>query len=93
LQDGIFTMLPGEHGVNILRQRYNLITKLILAILEEQGPSSSGYIKYLISDKLFAMFDGEVPRYVDLILNDLENRQVVEKFPNSRTHKLRIKRY
>ena len=90
--DGVFTMLPGEHGVIILKHRYNLITKFILAILEEEGPSSSSYVKYLISDKLFAMFDGEVLHYVDIILRDLEDRQIIERFPNSRAHKIRIKR-
>ena len=92
MQQAIFTMHPREHGVNILKHRYSLIKKFILTILEEEGPSSYYYVNIRISDKLFRLFEGEISRYVDLVKFDLEERQIIERVPNSRIHKIRIKR-
>lgn len=86
------TMLEHTHSAAILRQRYNLIKKFILTILEEEGPCSYNYLNYFISDKLFALFDGQVSRYVDLMKIDLEEQRIIERVPNSKIHKVRIKR-
>ena len=92
MQEVIFTMQPRKHSVNIDNYRYSLITKFILTILEEEGPCSCNYINYRISDQLFAMFDGQVSYYVDLVKIDLEKQQIIERVPNSKIHKIRIKR-
>ena len=85
------TVLEPMQGAAILIQRYNLIKKFILTILEEEGPCSYNYINYFISDKLFALFDGQVSRYVDLVKIDLEEKRIIERVPNSKIHKIRIK--
>ena len=86
------TVHEHKHGAAIFRQRYNLIKKFILTILEEEGPCSYNYLNYFISDKLFALFDGQISRYVDLVKIDLEEKRIIERVPNSKTHKIRIKR-
>ena len=92
LQEPVFTIHSREHGVNILKHRYSLIEKFILTILEEEGPSSYNYVNFCISDKLVGMFEGQVSRYVDCVKIDLEERQIIERVPHSRSHKIRIKR-
>jgi hypothetical protein len=92
LQELFFTMDRGEHGVNILTHRYKLIKRIILTILEEEGPCSYNYIRFRISDMLFCMFDGQVPGYIDRVTKQLHELQIIENVTLSRDYKIRIKR-
>jgi len=91
LQELIFTLDRGYHGVNILIHRYKLIKRFILTILEEEGPCSYNYIRHRISDILFCMFDGQVPGYIDQVIKQLQEQQIIERIPLSRVYKIRIK--
>ena len=92
MRDSMNPVYYPRQSANIFTQRYNLIKNHILTILEDEGPDSLFYIKYRIMDKLFALFEGRVEHYIDLVINDLLKHQVIEKVAHSRSEKVRIKR-
>lgn len=88
----IQTLHPqGKKGVNILREKYDLIRDFILATVEEHGRISYQELNDLAEEKLTDKFDGSVPWYVVTVKLDLEARGVLERIPKTSPHELRLK--
>lgn len=87
-----FTFHSDGHGTYILRRRFDLIKKFILTILEEEGPCSSEYLQYRISDKLTGLFDGQLTEYIEYVKSGLEKERIIERLPKARFRQLRIKK-
>jgi len=92
-EDRILTLHPqGKNGVNILREKYDVIKDFILKKIEEQGEITYKEISDQAVKELSKTFDGKAVWYVVSVKLDLEARQVIERIPKTSPHKLRMKK-
>lgn len=88
--DRILTLHPqGKKGVNILKNKYDIIRHFILKTIETEGQIS--YSK--LSDKAveeLTDFEGKVVWYIVSVKLDLEARGIIERIPKTSPHELRM---
>ena len=87
----ILTLHPqGKKGVNILKRRYDQISKFILSTLKKRGEITFQELTDLAVKELSDNFDGKIVWYIVTVKLDLEAREIVERIPKTSPHKLRI---
>jgi len=88
----ILTLHPeGKKGVNIDLGKYNLIKETIINIVHSHGEISYQEMNKIAIEELNHKFSGSIPWYVVTVKLDLEARGILERMPNTRPHRLRIK--
>ncbi len=88
----ILTLHPeGKKGVNIDLGKYNLIKETIINIVHSNGEISYQEMNKVAIEELMHKFSGSIPWYVVTVKLDLEARGILERIPNTRPHRLRIK--
>lgn len=76
----ILTLHPaGKQGVNIDRNKYELIRQAILASLAQRGEISFGELPAAVEAGLAGPFDGSIAWYTVSVKLDLEARGLIER--------------
>jgi hypothetical protein len=81
----------GKEGVNIEKQKYDMINNAILAGIKQQG----GEILFkdlsaAVEANLPGAFDGSIGWYTTTVKLDLEARGVIERVPKHSPQKIRL---
>lgn len=82
-EDKILTIHPeGKKGVNISKNKYDIIRKYILNILKKRKEISFKELTGIAVEQLQENFDGKVVWYLVTVKLDLEARKIIERVPN-----------
>jgi hypothetical protein len=85
MKDMIRTLHPEKkQGVNINREKYEIIRKAILSILRTQKEMTFMALSRAVEKDVHGKFEGSVTWYVTTVKLDLEARGAVKRVPNSR---------
>ena len=91
MKDTIRTLHPEKkQGVNISREKYEIIRKAILSALHKQNELTFMNLSRAVEKEVNGNFEGSVTWYVTAVKLDLEARGVVKRVPNSRPQLLRL---
>lgn len=83
MTDRIMTRHPeGKAGVNIERDKYELIRQAILDVLAE-GPATFTGLSESVENRINGHFEGNIPWYVVTVKLDLEARGNVKRIKES----------
>jgi hypothetical protein len=80
-----------KQGVNISKQKYETIREQIIAALREGGEVIFKDLPAIVRKKLGGKFDGSIPWYTTVVKLDLEARKVIERVPQSKPQRIRLK--
>jgi len=91
IEEKILTLHPqGKKGVNILKRRYNVISKFIIITVKKRNEITFEELTDLAVNQLTESFDGKVIWYMVTVKLDLEARKIIERIPKTSPHKLRL---
>jgi len=91
VEERILTLHPeGKQGVNISKQKYDVIQQAILAILGEQGEVFFKDLAAEVEHRLEGNFVGSISWYVTSVKLDLEARGVIKRISKSSPQRLRL---
>ena len=91
MEERIITRHPtGKQGVNINREKYDVVREAILACLAAHGQPTFAELTHDVEARLSGRFDGSIPWYVTTVKLDLEARGVLERVPKSSPQRLRL---
>jgi len=91
MKDMIRTLHPGKkQGVNISKEKYEIIRKAILSTLRSQKEISFSNLSRAVEKEVNGTFDGSVMWYVTTVKLDLEARGEVKRVPNSRPQLVKL---
>jgi hypothetical protein len=91
MKDMIRTLHPEKkQGVNISREKYEMIRKAILCVLEEQKEITFMNLSRAVEKEVNGNFDGSVMWYVTTVKLDMEARGEVKRVANSRPQLVRL---
>jgi hypothetical protein len=91
MKDTIRTLHPEKkQGVNISKEKYEIIRKAILSALHKQNEISFMNLSRAVEKEVNGSFEGSVNWYVTTVKLDLEARGVIKRVPNSRPQLLRL---
>ena len=79
-----------KQGVNISREKYEIICEAILAALNEHKEMTFMKLSRAVEKQVHGHFEGSVTWYVTTVKLDLEARGLVKRVPNSRPQLLRL---
>jgi hypothetical protein len=89
--DRILTMHPaGKQGVNIRRDRYDIIKNYIFKTLKSAGEITFSDLGDKAVDDISSEFDGKVLWYITTVKLDLEARNLIERVPKTSPQILRL---
>ncbi len=80
----------GKQGVNINRDKYEMMRDALIAALEREGPAPHLQLFKTVERDLAGRFDGSVGWYAECVKLDLEARGVVEPVRDGRRELLRL---
>ena len=93
MSEKILTLHPqGKAGVNISKEKYDVIKAAIVDVLRRQGTLSHTELTNQVDAALSGNFDGSVAWYVTTVKLDLEARGAMERVPNTRPEQLQLTR-
>jgi uncharacterized protein DUF6958 len=91
MKEMIRTLHPEKkQGVNISKEKYEMIRKAILAILRTQKEISFMNLSRAVEKEVNGKFEGSVMWYVTTVNLDLEARGTVKRVPNSRPQLVKL---
>ena len=91
MKDMIRTLHPEKkQGVNISREKYEIIRDAILSALHKQNELSFMNLSRAVEKEVNGNFEGSVNWYVTTVKLDLEARGVIKRVPNSRPQLVRL---
>ncbi len=92
MDDRIITQHPeeGKQGVNIDRNKYELLRDEILTVIGTFGEISFSELVEVVNEKLTGKFDGSISWYLVTVKLDLEARGLIERIPGQKPQKLRL---
>ncbi len=80
MEDRILTLHPeGKEGVNISKEKYDLINQAIVDSLEDAGELTFSELGSEVSRRLEGNFQGSINWYYTTVKLDLEARDVIER--------------
>lgn len=84
MEERILTLHPdGKEGVNISKEKYDLIRQAIVRSLEDSGELTFSELGSEVSSQLEGNFQGSISWYFTTVKLDLEARNVVERIGKS----------
>ena len=87
----IMTLHPaGKAGVNIEKQKYDVVREAIILSLREHGTLTFGDLTAEVRQRLEGVFAGSISWYVTTVKLDLEARGEIARVPKSRPQRLVI---
>jgi len=91
MKDTVKTLHPDKkQGVNISREKYEIIRKLILSTLRTQKEITFMNLSRAVEKEVNGNFEGSVMWYVTTVKLDLEARGQVKRVPNSRPQLVKL---
>jgi uncharacterized FlgJ-related protein len=92
VNDRIFarTVTPGKKGVNISRDKYEIIFNAILEILSEREEIRVKDLPRAIKGKLKSNFNGSIPWYTTTVKLHMEHQRIIERVPDKTPQCLRL---
>lgn len=92
MEERVKTLHPaeGKSGVNISKQKYEVIKKAIVGSLRADQEMTFTGLTQDVESQLKGRFDGSIPWYVTTVKLDLEARGVVERIPKTSPQRLRL---
>jgi len=91
MKDMIRTLHPQKkQGVNISKEKYEIIRKAILNTLHSQKEITFMKLSRAVEKEVNGNFEGSVMWYVTAVKLDLEARGQVKRVPNSRPQVVRL---
>jgi hypothetical protein len=91
MKDLIRTLHPEKkQGVNISREKYEVIRKAILTILRAQKEITFMNLSRAVEKEVGKKFEGSVTWYVTTVKLDLEARGELKRVPNSRPQLVKL---
>jgi hypothetical protein len=81
---------PDKKGVNIDKQKYDVVRKKIIQILEEEKEIAFFDLMNEVENKLKGHFEGSIGWYYTTVKLDLEARGILTRIPGSRPQRLRL---
>lgn len=91
MKDTIRTLHPEKkQGVNISREKYEIICEAILLALRAQKEMTFMNLSRAVEKEVNGKFEGSVTWYVTTVKLDLEARGMIKRVPNSRPQLLRL---
>jgi len=88
----ILTIHPdGKKGVNIEKEKYDLLRSYILKNLKILGTITYKELDAQAVQDLTPTFEGSVRWYFVSVKLDLEARGIIERIPNTSPHQIRLK--
>ncbi len=91
MKDMIRTLHPEKkQGVNISKEKYEIIREAILSTLHKQKEISFMNLSRAVEKQVNGNFEGSVNWYVTTVKLDLEARGVIKRVPNSRPQLVRL---
>lgn len=91
MKDMIRTLHPEKkQGVNISREKYEIIRKAILSTLRAQKEISFMNLSRAVEKEVNGKFEGSVMWYVTTVKLDLEARGEIKRVPNSRPQLVKL---
>jgi hypothetical protein len=79
-----------KQGVNISRQKYEIIREAILCVLKTEKEITFMKLSRAVENEVNGNFDGSVMWYVTTVKLDMEARGEVKRVPNSRPQLVRL---
>jgi hypothetical protein len=93
MKDKIRTLHPEKkQGVNISREKYDLIREAILCVLRTQKEITFMNLSRAVEKEVNGKFEGSVTWYVTTVKLDMEARGEVRRVPNSRPQLVKLAR-
>jgi uncharacterized protein DUF6958 len=91
MKDTIRTLHPDKkQGVNISREKYEIIRKAILSALHKQNEISFMNLSRAVEKEVNGTFEGSVNWYVTAVKLDLEARGMIKRVHHSRPQLVRL---
>ena len=91
MKDKIRTLHPEKkQGVNISREKYEMIHKAILCVLQQKKEITFMNLSRAVEKEVNGNFDGSVTWYVTTVKLDMEARGEVKRVPNSRPQLVKL---
>ena len=91
MKDTVKTLHPEKkQGVNISREKYEIIRKAILSTLRTQKEITFMNLSRAVEKEVNGNFEGSVMWYVTTVKLDLEARGTVQRVPNSRPQLVKL---
>ena len=91
MKDTIRTLHPEKkQGVNISKEKYEIIRKAILSTLCTQKEISFRNLSRAVEKEVNGTFDGSVMWYVTTVKLDLEARGEIKRVPHSRPQLVKL---
>ena len=91
MKDTIRTLHPEKkQGVNISREKYDIIRKAILSALHKEKEISFMNLSRAVEKEVNGNFEGSVTWYVTCVKLDLEARGVIKRVTHSRPQLVRL---
>ncbi len=84
MNENFLTLHPqGKNGVNISKDKYNVMKAAIVNVLQKQGEMTFRALNDEVRRQLEGNFAGSIDWYVTTVKLDLEARGVIERFGKS----------
>jgi hypothetical protein len=91
MREKIRTLHPEKkQGVNISKEKYEIIRKAILSTLHSQKEITFMNLSRAVEKQVNGNFDGSVTWYVTAVKLDLEARGEIKRVPNSRPQLVKL---
>lgn len=92
MAEKVMTMHPeeGKAGVNIDKDKYELIREAILDLAHSQGEVAFKDLAPQIDKMVAGNFDGSVSWYVTTVKLDLEARGLIQRVPGSKPQRIQL---
>ncbi|MEO8357839.1 MAG: hypothetical protein ABI621_18180 [Chloroflexota bacterium] len=91
MKDTIRTLHPEKkQGVNISREKYEIICEAILSTLRAQKQMTFMNLSRAVEKEVNGTFEGSVMWYVTTVKLDLEARGLVKRVPGSRPQLVKL---
>ena len=91
MEDRILTLHPEKkQGVNISKEKYEIIHKAILSVLQAQKEMTFMKLARAVEKEVDGKFEGSVTWYVTTVKLDLEARGKVKRVLHSRPQLIRL---
>ena len=91
MKDTIRTLHPEKkQGVNINKEKYEIIRKSILSVLRAQKEMPFMKLSQAVEKEVRGNFEGSVMWYVTTVKLDMEARGEVRRVPNSRPQLVKL---
>jgi hypothetical protein len=91
MKDTIRTLHPEKkQGVNINREKYEIIREAILSALHKEKEITFMNLSRAVEKEVNGNFEGSVNWYVTTVKLDLEARGVIKRVPHSRPQLVRL---